>query len=298
MRLRNWAATAVGLIVASGLAACGDDVGSAQGPNVALVDDAGQSGGQDTALDTKPECVAAVDCADDGDLCNGVPACLGGHCVVEKTSVVVCDPDANGICAVSTCSQATGACVVSPRNTGAACQDGDPCTDGDHCDAGVCAPGKANLCDCSADADCAAFEDGDLCNGTLFCSFKPFPYRCQVLPISVVVCDENDAACGVAACDPKTGTCGTEPLEDGVPCDDGDLCTVGDTCVGGACAPGGDNTCTCTTTADCAGNEDGDLCNGTLYCNVAADPPVLQRRGRPAGVRAQSNHDRLVSHRR
>ena len=45
------------------------------------------------------------------------------------------------------------------------CDDGSPCTANDRCEAGACKPGTW-ICECKADADCLAFEDGDLCNGT------------------------------------------------------------------------------------------------------------------------------------
>ncbi len=61
----------------------------------------------------------------------------------------------------------------------------------------------------------------------------------------------------------------------GKPCDDGNVCTEGDVCATGLCKAGA-NTCKCNSDADCATQEDGDLCNGTLVCNKTKAPYVCQ----------------------
>ncbi len=54
------------------------------------------------------------------------------------------------------------------------------------------------------------------------------------------------------------------------PCDDGEPCTMSDTCVAGKCV--GTDLCECRVTKDCAGLEDADACNGTLYCHTKTLP--------------------------
>ncbi len=57
---------------------------------------------------------------------------------------------------------------------------------------------------------------------------------------------------------------------------DGDGCTGGETCEGGECT-GGVDICgseTCAVDEDCVPGEDGDLCNGMLFCNDALNPPM------------------------
>ncbi len=49
------------------------------------------------------------------------------------------------------------------------CDDGNACTIDDSCLEGVCDGDLNPSCQCLEDADCAEFEDGDLCNGTLRC---------------------------------------------------------------------------------------------------------------------------------
>ncbi|MCB9738961.1 MAG: hypothetical protein H6747_06815 [Deltaproteobacteria bacterium] len=219
-------------------------------------------------------CASLQDCAayDDGNPCNGTIYCntkvVGGVCEVLPGSVVVCEPGDEGPCEQRACNPAHGTCSVLPLEDGLPCEDDNPCTLGDHCQAGACAH-NANVCECDADADCAGYEDGNLCNGTLYCDVTTLPHQCKTNPSTVVQCAKGDDPCQLAACDGKTGACSTKPAADGVLCDDGNKATVGDICVGGSCKPGVD-TSTCATDLDCLGLEDGDLCNGTMFCNLAS----------------------------
>ena len=175
-----------------------------------------------------------------------------------------CDTSADTICQHTTCD--AGSCVTRPRNNGAACEDGDPCTVGDACAAGTCKAGSANACECTKNADCDAKDDGDKCNGTLFCDLQLFPYACRVNPGSVVSCSKEQGACREVTCEPATGDCKVAKDPDGSPCDDGDKCTISETCADGKCA-GGAPFCSCTTNDDCAAQDDDNLCNGAKYCD-------------------------------
>jgi len=89
---------------------------------------------------------------------------------------------------------------------------------------------------CTTDAECAPFEDGDLCNGTLHC----VEGSCQLDPSSVVVCDESgDTACMATKCEPQTGQCAPSNMPDGTPCNDGLYCTTQSACLGGKCVGSG-----------------------------------------------------------
>ena len=221
-------------------------------------------------------CQTDADCAgqEDGNPCNGSLYCdkLAGSCKVNPNTVVACSPVADTFCIANLCNPQTGKCQMTQRNQGQACDaDGNPCTEADACDAGMCVVG-ANICSCTADAQCAPFEDGNPCNGSLYCNKAKVPFQCAVNPATVVKCDSgNPPACHLYACDPKVGKCGNLPLVNQSPCEDGSLCTFGDTCLGGQCIPGSD-LCGCYADADCANNEDGNLCNGTLYCDKTQLP--------------------------
>jgi hypothetical protein len=225
-------------------------------------------------------CTSDVDCLDDGDLCNGVPYCdkagvdsSGGplwSCKINPATVVVCAGAANGVCQTTTCQPQTGTCLVQQAPAMTACDDGIACTTGDVCDAaGQCQSGTWTCC--KSDADCAKEEDGDLCNGTLFCNLQSG--ACENNPATVVTCPTiDDTECAKATCLKATGQCALQPANVGLKCDDGNACSDLDTCdAKGACQPGKD-TCPCTSDAECAAFDDGDLCNGTLYCNPIAGP--------------------------
>ena len=137
-----------------------------------------------------------------------------------------------GPCRVAVCSDAC-TCVAAPVEDGKACDDGNPCTALDVCKQGECASGE-NQCQCQEDQDCNAYEDGDLCNGTLYCNKAQVPYRCEVDKKTVVHCD-LPLPCAVRKCVPKTGECVVEPTKEGEVCDDQNPCTTDDACHGGVC---------------------------------------------------------------
>jgi len=221
-------------------------------------------------------CQADADCAqqEDGNPCNGSLYCdkPTGSCKVNPNTVVACSPAADTFCLANLCSPQTGKCAMTQRNQGQACDaDGNPCTETDACDAGQCVAG-ANTCSCTADSQCAPFEDGNACNGALYCNKQKVPFQCAVNPATVVTCGSGaPPPCHTYACDPKAGKCANLPQPNQSPCEDGSLCTFGDTCLGGKCIPGSD-LCGCYADLDCAKNEDGNLCNGTLYCDKAQLP--------------------------
>ncbi|MBM4344747.1 MAG: hypothetical protein FJ100_15380 [Deltaproteobacteria bacterium] len=181
---------------------------------------------------------------DDGDSCTEKDACVQGKCA---GTAVGCDDGSP--CTADSCDKVKG-CVHTP--VASACDDGNPCTQSDACDAGKCVSG-ANLCACQADVDCGAKEDGDLCNGTLYCDKSLQPFACKVKPATIVTCDTSkNNACSATGCDAGSGKCVTTAKPDATPCDaDGSVCTANDTCMGGACVAGKVTACddknACTT---------------------------------------------------
>ncbi|MCB9740187.1 MAG: DUF1566 domain-containing protein [Deltaproteobacteria bacterium] len=216
-------------------------------------------------------CESIQDCAvfDDDNACNGTLFCdtsgAKGVCAIVPSSVVTCAGSLPGSCMTNVCAPLTGACVDVPVKDGAPCDDGSSCTAGETCSGGAC-KAATSLCQCTVNADCAPHEDGNVCNGTLYCDTAKWPYACRRNPASVVHCPKPAHACEVAACDPKTGGCAVHAAPDGTPCDDGNSKTVGDACTAGSCKPG-TSVAQCTQDANCAKFEDGNFCNGTLFCN-------------------------------
>ena len=244
---------------------------------------------------------------DDGDACTNDDTCLDGTCAGAE--VLSCDDE--NPCTEDSCDSESG-CLNAPLDE-VDCDDGDDCTEGDACQEGLCVPGT-NLCQCDTDADCAQFDDLDICNGILFCVDQ----KCVVNPETLVICDTSeDTPCTKTVCAPKTGACAPKNLAPGAPCDDGNACSLGESCFGGDCVGGilvncndgdpctddscdpdlgcletpldetpcedgdactegdscqagecqsGLSICGCENNDDCAGFEDGNLCNGTLHC--------------------------------
>jgi len=184
---------------------------------------------------------------DDGTVCTASSACAGGACV--GANPLSCDD--NNQCTLDSCDAKVG-CTKTP--VAGACDDLNPCTTGDVCSpSGQCVPG-VNTCQCLQNADCAKFEDGDLCNGTLICSAN----QCTIKPGSVVTCPSG-GACTVSQCEPKSGACVATTKPNGTPCDDKSVCTTGDACQAGACVGGKlvcDDSNPCTT----------DGCDAALGC--------------------------------
>ncbi len=222
-------------------------------------------------------CTKDQDCPDDGDRCNGLSYCdqSTGKCATNPATVVVCATGKDTACAKAACDPPTGLCALAPVVGKAVCDDGDDCTTGDVCAKGVCVAGTFT-CDCQDDADCV--DDGDLCNGTPFCN-KALN-KCVHNPATAVVCPSvGDTACRATLCQPTKGVCAKVPVSEGKACDDGNPCTADETCKGGSCSSA-NSLCECAQDSDCAGKEDGDLCNGTLYC----DQVVKQCKVSPATV--------------
>ena len=179
---------------------------------------------------TQDACGAAGACI---ALANGDPCNDGNACTThDACKAKVCAPGLpvdcgdGEPCTVDSC-QADGSCAHVAQL--GPCDDANPCTPNDACQGGKCV-GATNACNCKGDGDCAKFEDGDACNGTLVCSGT----KCTLDPTTVVACPTSDG-CMVASCAFATGKCAATPAPDGGPCSDGKLCTNGDKCKGGVC---------------------------------------------------------------
>ena len=201
---------------------------------------------------------------EDGDPCTLDDLCLAGTCEPVGAMLDCADADP---CTDDRCVPGTG-CTHTAAQDGTPCDDGNPCTTPDACVSGACLPGT-NLCACQEDGDCP--DDGDLCNGSLFCDRSVVPYACVVKPGTVIECPDPPGECLAASCDPPTGACGEQPVAEGTPCDDSDPCTIGDCCVEGACLPVED-ACQCRSDLDCVPYEDGDRCDGMLVCDTGHLP--------------------------
>jgi hypothetical protein len=218
----------------------------------------------------------------DGNPCTAADHCVEGACVGTP---VICNDD--NPCTDDQCDGA-GGCLFAPNTD--SCDDDNPCTLADACKNSTC-QGVDVACDCQSDSDCVNLEDGDLCNGTLYCDTAKVPYQCAIAPATVIVCPEptgNDAPCLTNVCDNLTGECDLVSANAGQPCDDGNPCSAGDKCTQGKCAGNAEincndgNPCTddfCDPTAGCLHTnnvqscQDGDACTIGDVCEDGACTP-------------------------
>ncbi len=171
----------------------------------------------------------------DGVACTQGDVCKTGKCIPGGPPK--CD-DGN-VCTTDSCDPVSGKCVAKDTD-GSVCDDGNPCTTKDACAAGKCLSG-VNVCDCQTNLDCKSKEDGDLCNGSLYCdTSKPGAFACKVDLKTVVVCDTSkDTECVSWACKALSGKCEPSNKTDSTACDaDKSVCTSGDHCLAGLCTPG------------------------------------------------------------
>jgi hypothetical protein len=201
---------------------------------------------------------------DDGDACTDLDACTDGKCAGTKKDAKDCDD--NNACTEDACDKQKG-CVNA--NKAGPCSDGNDCTKDDQCAGGQCKPG-AEVCACQQDSDCKPGEDGNLCNGTLFCDKAKLPYSCKVKASTIITCPASTTCTGYT-CEPATGKCLSALKPDGSPCNaDSSVCTVNDSCKGGQCSKGpaldcdDKNVCTqdnCSATGGCGHAPIGNTCD-------------------------------------
>ncbi|OGQ07399.1 MAG: hypothetical protein A3G32_05385 [Deltaproteobacteria bacterium RIFCSPLOWO2_12_FULL_40_28] len=226
-------------------------------------------------------CQNDADCTDDENLCNGVMYCDKSgqesqwHCVVNPKTIVTC-PKSKESCQSDICNPATGACEIKNIADGTSCPSGHPCYKESACQNGACTKGLWDYldpqCQCSNDQDCKKYEDGNACNGTLYCLLAT--HQCLLNPATTINCPSAfDTVCQQNLCQPKTGKCEMTPLQEGIPCDDNNFCTEKDMCHAGKCTPG-KNICECNKDADCTSKAK-DLCEGFYYCDVKSHACLL-----------------------
>jgi hypothetical protein len=241
--------------------------------------------------DCQPGCTSNADC-DDGVFCNGTETC--------NTSTNECQagtpPDCNdGVgCTDDSCDTTADACVNDPNDANCP-DDGTFCNGTEFCDPAAdcsstgdpCPPGEIcdedqDTCDvvgCTTDADC---DDGFFCNGTETCNTSTNECQAGTPP----ECDDG-VGCTVDSCNEGTDSCDNEP--DNSSCDNGIFCDGVEFCDPVVdCQPGTPPDCddgvgctddSCNTTTDACDNDPNDancpdddiFCNGTEYCDPAAD---------------------------
>ena len=107
------------------------------------------------------DCVVDSDCdeLEDGDPCNGTLTCKNNKCVVDKSTVVDCEPTGFEPCQTNLCHSDTGKCLPDTAEDGAECEDALDCTASTFCVEGECTGIGEITCemDCTDELD----EDSD-----------------------------------------------------------------------------------------------------------------------------------------
>ncbi|MCC6621661.1 MAG: HYR domain-containing protein [Deltaproteobacteria bacterium] len=229
----------------------------------------GECVGDERACPPEDQCNQAGTCDAATGLCTRVPktgaTCSDGNAC---TSADTCGAD--GVCRGTTvtctaldechrpgvCSPATGECTNPLAPNGTLCDDEDLCSTGDKCVTGICvgadvvcpAPDachEVGTCDPTSGAcayepkdDGAPCEDGDLCTTSDAC----LAGACAPGP-STTCTPPSDCLEG-GACDPSTGLCAFDPVEDGTSCDGLTTCAEY-VCQAGLCRadPQGESVC-------------------------------------------------------
>ncbi len=213
---------------------------------------------------TDDSCDAGLGCqnianvlpCDDGNACTTADVCAGGSCTGGPPPN--CD-DGNP-CTDDSCDPAGGCITVdntAPCDDGLACTVADVCADGvcsgtpldcshldDVCTVGVCNT-TSGLCEALPVNDNGACDDADLCTTSDVCAGG----TCVG---TAVDCSGLNDSCNVGVCQPGTGSCQSEPTNEGGSCNDGNTCTTNDICTSGTCAGDLAPGCqTCVTAAEC-----------------------------------------------
>jgi len=205
-----------------------------------------------------------------GDPCDDANVCTENDTCTDKGECkgVGQDCDDKNPCTVDNCIPG-GACDHVPAQGGTPCAytdplsgAADPCIPSGTCSGTDCVAGLS-ICECKADADCKAKDDGNLCNGIFKCDTSVVPYTCKFDAASAVACDTGaDTQCLKNTCAPGTGSCAMTPAVDGTPCDDKSVCTLAETCLSGVCKPADNLACDdknlCTT----------DSCDPVVGCSA------------------------------
>ena len=257
-----------------------------------------------------PDC-SDKECGTDG--CGGsCDECGPDYICMDKGDTALCEPDCAAFCAGKECGEGDPdgkcpcgseagecdddnpctddectqdqTCKFTPNSD--ECDDGNPCTDPDQCDDGECAGQSLSVeelaqqqlldqCVCDADEDCAAIEDGNFCNGTLFCDKTGEPGICEVDQATIPDCPPDGLFCnGNEKCEQETGNCihvDAPEVDDGVDCT-ADSCTEGEDET--------DNLGQIVHAPDDSFCLNGLWCDGAEWCNAASgcepgQPPVV-----------------------
>lgn len=205
---------------------------------------------------------------DDGNPCTIGDTCNDGECVVTPK---VCNDD--NPCTDDFCVE--GECEFAPNED--TCDDGSECSLDDACVNGNCSGTIEGTCYCTKDSDCSPLDlDFNVCNGTYVCI-----NNVCISHNVPIVCTPTNNPCTENNCNPITGTCKVESINEQKPCDVGNFCKTDMVCSNGSCdgksvSCDDNNDCTkdnCFEESGCDHEKlsvvacsDGNSCTGSDFC--------------------------------
>ena len=166
---------------------------------------------------------------DDGDICTGHDHCTDGECGGDFDLCAACfDEDQGNGCGDGNACTVNTVCIISLGQLVCIGEEKDCPEMMGQCSFGAC---DSDSGDCEAHnmPDGISCDDGDLCTVMDTCDSG------DCVGISKE-CNDGALPCAIGSCNPDTGKCSFEPIEDGAQCDDSNPCTLEDTCIGGNCA--------------------------------------------------------------
>ena len=198
-------------------------------------------------------CANHLDCAfcDDANLCNGAWLCQNEVCV--KTAEVICESVEGKGCLASSCVPETGTCQEGPDIS--LCDDQDPCTE-DLCDGASGACTQKAIAGCGVNHPCvSAPMPTSISPYTTACVCAIDPYCCSAAWDALCV-EKAEEQCGeTCTCDSSDEPVSCADESDCAGCDDGDLCNGTWACIDGLCSPLGESiTCSSEDNIGCLVN--------------------------------------------
>jgi hypothetical protein len=183
----------------------------------------------------------------DGNACDGVESCDGAGACAEGVAPVI---DDGSPCTSDACHPSTGV-SHTPVSAGVACGDANACNGIELCDGtGACRPGASPVVDdanpCTADA-CVAqggvthtpVSAGVSCGDANACNGAETCNGAGTCQAGTPIETDNGNTCTIGSCNPETGAVTQAPAPVDSPCGDGDLCNGSEFCDGaGTCAAG------------------------------------------------------------
>jgi hypothetical protein len=180
----------------------------------------------------------AVACRMPGELCREHADCCSKLCATGADGRLVCQCPAPTVACGRSCADPAIAFQSDPKNCGG-CGTRCPRT---RCQVATCTQGSCGLAPDPAAVGLRC-DDGNPCTTGDACTARG---TCTGTEVN---CGRLDGPCAQGVCNPRTGGCEAQSINEGQACNDGNACTQTDTCQRGTCV--GSNPVACPPPGQC-----------------------------------------------